>query len=149
MFSRMILAVNDDTSSKKVRTDTTKGANAMLIKGQIVLGVLVCFALGFSSLSFAEDKAQPTTGTSASKGAVMSTMSPELRKDMANMYQKMADCLRTGKSSEDCQKQVAKDCPVIAKTGQCPILDGMGRKMGPRGMRPEGMGPMTFPHKMH
>lgn len=78
----------------------------------------------------------------------MSTMSPELRKDMANMYQKMADCLRTGMSSEDCQKQVAKDCPVVAKTGQCPILDGIGHKMGPRGMRPGGMGPMTGPHKM-
>jgi len=121
----------------------------MFTKGQVVLGVLVCFTLGLSSLSFAEDKSRSTTGNSAMESAAMSAMSPELRKDMADMYQKMADCLRTGKSSEDCQKQVAKDCPVIAKTGQCPILKGMERKMGPRGMRPGGMGPMTGPHKMH
>lgn len=75
-------------------------------------------------------------------------MSPELRKAMANMYQKMADCLRTDKSIEECQRQVAKDCPLVAKTGQCPIEQGMGAMMGPRGMRPEGMGPMTGPHDM-
>ena len=120
----------------------------MFTKGQVVLGVLVCFTLGLSSLSFAEDKSRSTTGNSARTGAAMSMMSPELRKDMADMYQKMADCLRTGKSSENCQKQVAKDCPVVAKTGQCPILEGMGPMQGSRGMRQEGMGPMRGPHKM-
>lgn len=99
----------------------------------IILVVLVSFMLGVSSLSFGEDKS--------------SQVSPELRNDMADMYQKMADCLRTGKSPEDCQRQVARDCPVVAKTGQCPIEKGMGH-MGPRGMRPEGMGPMTGPHDM-
>jgi len=100
----------------------------------IILVVLVCFTLSLSSLSFAAD--------------LSSQMSPELQKDMADMYQKMADCLRTGKSPEDCQRKVAKDCPVVAKTGQCPIEKGMGHMMGPRGMRPEGMGPMTGPHEM-
>ena len=75
-------------------------------------------------------------------------MSPELRKDMANMYQKKADCLRTDKALEEWQRQVAKDCPIVAKTGQSPIAQGMGAMMGPRGMRPEGMGPMTGPHDM-
>lgn len=109
----------------------------MLTLRQVVSVVLVCFTLGFSSLSFGEDKSQ-------SAGQV----SPELRKDMADMYQKMAECLRTGQSPEDCQQKVAKDCPVLAKTGQCPIQKGMGSMMGPRGMRPEGMGPMTGPHEM-
>ena len=109
----------------------------MLIQRHIVPVVLVCFMLGFFSLSFGEDQSQSMTGQ----------MSHELRKDTADMYQKMADCLRTGKSSEDCQRQIAKDCPVVAKTGQCPIEQGMGH-MGPRGMRPEGMGPMTGPHDM-
>lgn len=106
----------------------------MLSQRQIVPVVLVCFTLGLSSLSFGADKS--------------SQVSPELRNDMADMYQKMADCLRTGKSPEDCQRKVAKDCPVVAKTGQCPIEKGMGHMMGPRGMRPEGMGPMTGPHDM-
>ncbi len=110
----------------------------MLSKSQIVLGILVCLTFGLSSMSFGEDKSRSMTNQ----------MSPELQKDMANMYQKMADCLRTGKSNEDCQKQVAKDCPVIAKTGQCPILEGMGPMRGSRGMGQEGMGPMGGPHKM-
>ena len=110
----------------------------MLTQRHIVPVVLVYFTLGLSSLSFGEDKSQSMTGQ----------MSPELSKDMANMYQKMADCLKTGKSSEDCQRQIAKDCPMVAKTGQCPIEKGMGSMMGPRGMRPEGMGPMTGPHDM-
>jgi hypothetical protein len=105
----------------------------MCTQRHIISAVLVCVTLGVSSLSFGEDKS--------------SQVSPELRNDMADMYQKMADCLRTGKSPEDCQRQVARDCPVVAKTGQCPIEKGMGH-MGPRGMRPEGMGPMTGPHEM-
>lgn len=108
----------------------------MLTQRHIVPVVVVCFILGLSSLSFGEDRPQPTR-----------EMSPELRTDMADMYQKMADCLRTEKSSGDCQRQIAKNCPVVAKTGQCPIEQGMGH-MGPRGMRPEGMGPMTGPHEM-
>lgn len=110
----------------------------MRMNMQVVFVAVVCVTLGLSSLSFGEGKSQSMTGQ----------MSPELRKDMADMYQKMADCLRTGKSSEDCQRQIATDCPVIAKTGQCPLEKGMGHKMGPRGMRPEGMGPMTSPHEM-
>ena len=110
----------------------------MRMKMQVMLVALVCVTLGFSSFSLGEDKSQSMTDQ----------MSPELRKDMADMYQKMADCLRTGKSSEDCQRMIAKDCPVIAKTGQCPIQQGMGHMMGPRGMRPEGMGPQTDPHDM-
>ena len=49
---------------------------------------------------------------------------------------------------KDCQKKVMKDCPVVAKTGQCPIQQGMGHMMGPGGMRPEGMGPKTGPSDM-
>ncbi|GJL49215.1 MAG: hypothetical protein NPIRA01_04420 [Nitrospirales bacterium] len=110
----------------------------MLTKRQIVSGVLVCFIVGLSSLSFGEDKSQSPT-----------PMSSELRKDMADMYQKMAVCIRTDKSLslEECQRKVAHDCPVVAKTGQCPIEKGIG-PMGSRGMRSEGMGPMGGPHKM-
>ena len=108
------------------------------MKTQIVLVAVVCATLGLSSFSFGEDKSQSMTDQ----------MSPELRNDIADMYQKMANCVRTGKPREDCQRQIATDCPVVAKTGQCPIQHGMGHMMGPRGLRPEGMGPMTGPHDM-
>lgn len=111
----------------------------MVPKSQIILGILVCFTLGLSSMSFGEDKSRSMTDQ----------MSPELRKDMANMYQKMADCLKTDQSFslEECQAKVANDCPVVAKTGQCPLEKGMGN-MGSRGMRPGGMGPMGGSHDM-
>jgi hypothetical protein len=82
--------------------------------------------LSLSSLNFGEDQSQSK-----------SQVSPELRKDMANMHQKMADCLRTDKSLslEECQRKVAKDCPIVAKTGQRPIEKGMGPMTGPHEMR--------------
>lgn len=52
--------------------------------------------------------------------------STEMRKDMAVMYQKMAECLRTDLSPEACQRRVAKHCPVLAKSGRCPLHEGMG-----------------------
>ena len=60
----------------------------MLTTKHIVPVVLVCFTLGFSSLSFGEDQLPSTN-----------QVSPELRKDMANMHQKMADCLEDGSVS--------------------------------------------------
>lgn len=56
-------------------------------------------------------------------------MSPDDRKDMANMYRKMADCLDTGSSSHDCMHTAMKDCPVMKKTGHCPIAEGMSSSM--------------------
>lgn len=67
---------------------------------------------------------------------------------MADMHRKMADCLRTDTSLGECQRQVANECLLVSKTGQCPIEQGMGFMVGPRGMRPEGMGPMTGPRDM-
>lgn len=110
----------------------------MLTQKLVVAVVLACFTLGMSSLSFGQDKPQSQMGSPAKKAAAMGEMSPELRKDMADMYQKMADCLRTGKSMEDCQQQTAKGCPVAARLGYCPLHDGMGGKMGAGGMRPGG-----------
>ena len=56
-------------------------------------------------------------------------MAPGLNKDMADMYQKMADCLRTGKSVDQCADDAMKNCPVMEKTGRCPIHDGLGTAM--------------------
>lgn len=61
--------------------------------------------------------------------AATTEMSPDLHKEMANMYRKMADCLDTGSSVHDCMQTVMKNCPVIAKTGRCPISDGMASMM--------------------
>ena len=61
-------------------------------------------------------------------------MTPELKKDLADMYQKMADCLRSDKSLKQCSHDAMMNCPVVEKTGHCPINEGMGAMMG-KGMK--------------
>lgn len=81
--------------------------------------VVFLFAFSISGIARAETKPK------ASNTSAHSTMSPEMKKDMADMYQKMADCLKTEKSTHDCHKEVMKDCPVAKATGHCPIMEGM------------------------
>lgn len=103
----------------------------MRTKKQIIPFILVCFTLGVSSMSLGDNRAQSTN-----------PLSPELRKDMVDMYQKMADCLKTDKSLDECQRSVTKVCPVMAKTGKCPLQDGTRAMSGPAGKHPDGsMGP--------
>ena len=76
----------------------------------------------------------PTIVTAQSKSKAppshaQADQSPEMKKNMADMYQKMADCMRTDKSMHDCHKEVMKDCPVAKETGSCPLMDGMGGMM--------------------
>ena len=68
-------------------------------------------------------------------------MTPEVKKDMADMYQKMADCLRTDKSLDQCSHDAMTNCPVVQKTGHCPINEGTGPMMG-KPMK-HRMGPMN------
>jgi len=72
------------------------------------------------------------------KAASHDMNSPEMKKDMADMYHKMADCMLTEKSGPECQKEMMKDCAVAKATGHCPVMDGMqGMKgmMGNPGMK--------------
>jgi hypothetical protein len=113
----------------------------MLTKKQVIPVVLVCLSLGLSSLSFGQDQSQSAMAGSTMKEGAAGQMTPEMRKDLADMYQKMADCLKTGKSSEDCQHQIAKACPVLAKTGRCSLLLGMEHMKGRSAMRQGSNGP--------
>jgi hypothetical protein len=90
----------------------------MFIKKMVLKTVAVgSLMVAFSSTSFAADK----TPQSNEK---MTSMSPELKSEMAIMYEKMGACMKTNKSMDECQKDVMKDCPVMAKTGHCPLMEG-------------------------
>ena len=67
----------------------------------------------------------------------MAPMSPALKQEMADMYSKMGACMKTDSSMEQCQKDIMKDCPVVMKTGHCPLMDGMKPMMG-KGMKMGG-----------
>lgn len=112
---------------------------ATLFPKVLVMGL----ALGLSAAHCGAQQTQ-TKESGASHGAA-TPMTPELKQDMAQMYQKMADCLRTDKSVDQCSHDAMKDCPVVAKTGHCPINEGMGAKMG-HAMKPAkgGMGDMDM-----
>ena len=98
----------------------------------IILGL----SLGFSSAGIAAEPEQPKEPAADRATAGSETkMTPELKKDLADMYQKMADCLRTDKSLERCSHDAMKNCPVIAKTGHCPINEGM-RHSKSKGIKP-------------
>lgn len=77
---------------------------------------------------------------SASKAMDHATMTPEMKKDASEMYQKMADCLKTDKSMKECQKDVMANCPVAkANGGHCPLMDGMKGMPGmKKGMKMDG-----------
>lgn len=77
-----------------------------------------------------------STSTPAEEHKMMahSPMTPELKKDMADMYQKMADCLRSDKTFDQCRHEAKENCPVVKKTGHCPINEGSDAVMG-KGMK--------------
>ncbi len=100
----------------------------------------------------ADDGAHAAPMPDAQPAKMDEAMTPELKKDMADMYQKMAVCMRTDKSVEQCSQDAMKNCPVMEKTGHCPINEGMGAagkgaggkkmKHGKQGMQKGGMGDM-------
>ena len=49
---------------------------------------------------------------------------PEMRQKMAEMHQKMADCLKSDQSIDECHKIMMKECPMHGMEG-CPM---MGKK---------------------
>lgn len=102
-------------------------------KGNMGKTAFFIFLMAISSLSFAQDKSSDQEANKPKKGSSTGQMSSELKKDMADMYQKMGDCMKTDKSMEQCQKDIMKDCPVVAKTGHCPLMEGM-RPMMKKGM---------------
>jgi len=111
----------------------------------LITAAILGLSLGFSGTSIAAEPDQPKEPAAdhATAGSEKE-MTPELKKDMADMYQKMADCLRTDKTLERCSKDAMKNCPVVAKTGHCPINEGM-RHSKRKGMKPpmgkmDGMG---------
>ena len=59
------------------------------------------------------------------------TVSKEDRESMAKIHEKMAECLRSDKSIQDCHSSMRKDCQGMGELG-CP---GMGEMMRHRWSR--------------
>lgn len=109
---------------------TQKKASFISISAALAFGLLIAACDGKKDNSTASVQTNAAAQNSVqSPSTANSSMSPELKKEMADMYQKMADCLRTDKSLDQCSADTMKDCPVMQKTGHCPIHEGMGAMM--------------------
>lgn len=57
-------------------------------------------------------------------------ITPEQRKQMADMHTKAAACLNSNKSMQECREEMMKNCPMV-KDGHCPMMGmGMSPMMG-------------------
>ncbi len=76
------------------------------------------------------------------------TMDKGTRAKMAEHMEKMATCLKSDKSMEDCRKEAIESCPMKEK-GSCMTMGpemmrhGMGHGMGMGHMMGPGAGPMA------
>ena len=59
-------------------------------------------------------------------------MTPDQRQSMASAHEKMATCLRSEKSFEDCHKEMNQSCREMMGGDGCPM---MGQMMG-KGIMP-------------
>ena len=67
--------------------------------------------------------------------------SPAAREQMAAIHQRMAECLRSDRSFEECRTEMRASCHTAMGASGCPMMEGGGMHrgmMGQGGMR--GMG---------
>ncbi len=102
--------------------------------------IALILSLSLSTVVMAQTKNKAATSQ------MQTEQSPEMKKNMADMYQKMADCMKTDKSMNDCHKEIMKDCPVAKETGSCPLMDGMKGKMNHGKMNHKKMKNMNMDH---
>lgn len=84
------------------------------MKKSMILAATITLAL-LSTNSFGEDKKK------------MMTMTPEQRQSMASAHDKMATCLRSDKSVEDCKKEMMESCEESMGKDGCYMMGKKGK----------------------
>jgi hypothetical protein len=80
------------------------------------LGVIAALALTFPAFAADPEKAPAATP------------SAEQRQKMAEVHQRMADCLKSERPMSECRSEMMKGCEGMGRDA-CPMM-GMGRGMG-------------------
>jgi hypothetical protein len=87
-------------------------------------------ALALASPALADDQSQPAAP------------SAEQRQRMAEVHQKMADCLKSNRPFADCRAEMHQACRGMMGEAACPMMGQGGGGMGPGMMgHGKGMGP--------
>lgn len=84
------------------------------MKKSMFLAVMITMAL-LSTTSFAENKKKAMA------------MTPEQRQSMATAHDKMATCLRSEKTAEDCKKEMMESCEETMGKDGCNMMGKKGK----------------------
>lgn len=84
------------------------------MKKSIILAAMITMAL-LSKATFAEDKKKAMA------------MTPEQRQSMATAHDKMANCLRSEKTVEDCKKDMMESCEEAMGKDGCYMMGKKGK----------------------
>ena len=107
---------------------------------------IVAVAFGvLPSNAGADDTVKPSADEHAqhhpkdgAQGVVAKEPSPEMRKQMADMHQMMADCLKSDKPMGECKQEMMKNCPMMKDGKACPMMGEMEDMMGGKMMHKKG-----------
>lgn len=88
--------------------------------------LMLTLLVGLSQPATADEAVPPLTKEQRAARA-------EKHERVAEMHEKMAECLRSDKDLSECHEQMRKDCPMAGEGGLCPMMGEMGPgKMGGR-----------------
>ena len=65
----------------------------------------------------------------------------ETREQVAKMFEQMAACLRSQKTSVECRQEMKTNCAKMMDSKGCPMMNNMGGIMYLEGMHDEKMEP--------
>jgi len=91
---------------------------------------MTILALSISTTALGAEK----TKTTAKRESMQ--MTSEQRKNMAAAHEKMAECLRSDKALDSCQKEMMQSCQEMMGKDGCPMMGQMGKM---HGMMEKGM----------
>ncbi len=98
---------------------------------KMTLATVLVFTFSMVTAAFAAEK------TKAPPQKPSTQVTVEQRKNMASAHEKMAECLRSDKTIESCQKDMMQSCHEMMGKDGCPMMGQMGKMhgmMGKKGM---------------
>ena len=86
--------------------------------------MLALFVIIFAGPVSADEVAKPT------EKMMKMEMTTEQRANMASVHEKMAECLRSTTSVDECHKNMMKSCHDKMGKNGCPMMEHMGKMHG-------------------
>ena len=93
----------------------------MSLKKMKLVPALFAVCLLMPNLSHAESSKAVNTKTEGDRASKI-----KMNEQMVETHQKMADCLKSDKSMEDCDSEMMKSCPMAKSGKNCSMMGMMG-----------------------